>query len=175
MMRSFDSMARERTRARSLLWSAMLGLAAACGADEARVIPTTPEPLDGQECAACGMIVRDEPSPRAQIVHADGTRAFFCSLADLVAYQEVPSRHGALVHTWVETLPADLDPALHDVGLRPWSPAADAHYVLGLERRVMGTPALAYEREADASAVATRVSGRAMRWNEAMRALARHP
>lgn len=150
-------------------------LALACSTTETVEAPREPAALDGQECAACGMIVREEPSPRAQLVHRDGERAFFCSLADLVAYREVPSRHGEVVHTWVESLPAELDPAAHDAAAQPWIEAERAHFVLGIERRVMGTPGLSYAREEDARAVAERVGGRAMRWNEAMRALARRP
>lgn len=159
---------------RSLLCFTAFWLLAACASHEEEApIDRTPHAFDDHECASCGMIVREQPSPRAQAVHRDGERVFFCSLADLIAYQEAPSRHGQLVVTWVEALPVDLDPAADDVAPRPWIEADEAAVVLGVRReRVMGTPALTYASEADARAVAARVGGRTSDWRAAQRALA---
>lgn len=148
-------------------------IAGCAGAGAEVVVDRTPHAIDDHECASCGMIVREQPSPRGQAVHRDGERVFFCSLADLVAYQAAPSPHGRLVATWVEALPVELDPAAHDARPQPWIEASEATFVLGVERTVMGTPALTYASEADARAVAERVGGRALPWTDAQVALER--
>ena len=88
------------------------------------------------------MIVREQPSPRAQLVHADGTRVYFCAVADLLTYLQAPSPHGAAEAIFVEANDAGAeDPVAHDTARRPWIPAADARFVAGIQRpRVMGEP-----------------------------------
>ena len=67
--------------ARISLALALFVLCAACsrgGASSA--VERAAKDFDGDECAACGMIVREQPSPRAQAVHRDGERVYFCSI-----------------------------------------------------------------------------------------------
>ncbi len=150
-----------------LLIAALLALTA-CGSkdnDERPAAPAGPAAIETAECAACGMVVREQPAPRGQIVHRDGTRAFFCSLDDLRQYALAPSRHGEIVETYVETVADDLDPATTPVDERPWSDAADAHYVVGVSRPgIMGPPALAYASAAAAQAAAAKHAGRTLVW-----------
>jgi nitrous oxide reductase accessory protein NosL len=151
---------------------------AACGGQEqaSHGAAAQPEPIADHECGACGMIVREQPSPRGQVVHRDGTHVWLCSLADVVAYAAAPSPHGRVEQVWVETLAADVDPAANEVAQRPWARAAEAHYVLGVERdSVMGTAVLAFASAADASAAAARLGGRAASWDEIVRALGGTP
>lgn len=152
---------------------ATIGATIACNEREVEPVDVRAIAIEGHhECASCGMIIREQPSPRGQLVHRDGTRAFFCSLADLAAYHDMPSPHGRVLGAWVEALPVELDPAAHDVTEQAWIDVNAAHFVVGVApRRVMGTPALTYESADDASRVAARSGGRALRWQEAMRAL----
>jgi len=122
--------------------------------------------FDGEECAACGMIVREQPSPRAQLVHADGTRLYFCAIADMLTYLQAPSPHGAATAIHVEANdPAAGDPVAHDTGPRPWVAAASARFVVGIRReRVMGQPVLAYEDDGDAGRIARRLGGEVTDW-----------
>lgn len=128
---------------------------------EERDTPAVAAPIASSECAACGMIVREQPSPRAQLIHRDHTRAFFCSIADMLTYLRAPSPHGEATAFFVEVGdPASLDPLAYDTAPRPWIAAADAHYVVGVEReRVMGAPVLVYEHLADAERVAQELDG----------------
>lgn len=132
--------------------------------------PVGPAELDGQECAACGMIVREQPSPRGQLVHRDGTRSWFCSIADMLTYLEAPSPHGPAVEVFVEAMPPEADDPTHrHTEERPWIPAKDATFVRGFEReRIMGEPYLTYRTRADAERVAGQLQARATGW-EALR------
>lgn len=154
------------------------GVALGCGGegDRSGGSAAQPEPIADHECGACGMIVREQPSPRGQVVHHDGTHVWLCSLADLVAYSSAPSPHGRVEERWVETLAVDVDPAADDVAQRPWARVTDAHFVLGVQRdSVMGTAVLAFASDADAAAAASRLQGRAVAWDEVARALGGAP
>lgn len=124
-----------------------------CGSDtkpgEAAAI--VPEPLSDHACAVCGMLVRDQPAPRGQVVHRDGERAFTCSVADLLAYLQAPSPHGAASAVFVEVLPPDANPIELHTDAHEWTQATSAAYVVGIERAgIMGEPVLAY-REAESA------------------------
>lgn len=123
--------------------------------------------FDGSECAACGMIVREQPSPRAQAVHRDGERAFFCSVGEALTYLGIPSPHGAIVATYVEVMAADADPATDATERRPWLAAERASYVRGVVRpRVMGEAVLTYAAREDAARAATRFGGHVATWSQ---------
>jgi copper chaperone NosL len=156
---------------RVLIWALLLSGCSGSGGQAAEA-PVTAEPLGDHECGACGMIVREEPSPRAQLVHRDGTHVWFCSMTDVVAYMGAPSPHGAVRAVWVESLDVTVDPAADEVAARPWLRAADASYVLGVTReRVMGQAVLSFASEADATASAARLGGRVATWSEVVVAL----
>lgn len=127
-----------------------------------------PQALDGHECAACAMIVDEQPSPRGQLVHRDGTRAHFCSIADMITYLEAPSPHGPATHVFVEAMPADAEDRLaRDTSTRPWTTAKGAAFVTGFEReRIMGTPYLTYASSADARRAADELGARVVGWDE---------
>ena len=121
--------------------------------------------FDVDECAACGMLVRDQPAPRGQIVHRDGTRVFLCSLSDMTTYLGAPSAHGAPKGLFVEEIAPDFAPTELSSAPTPWLNAADAHYVVGVDRpRIMGTPALAYRAESDASRIAASHGASLVTW-----------
>jgi len=117
-------------------------------------------PIGLAECAACGMVVREQPAPRGQAVHRDGTRVFLCSLGDLAQYLRSPSPHGDVTDVFVEVLSASSDPTRSDVSEHAWVRAADAVYVIGVERKgIMGRPVLAYRSRADAEKAVARAGG----------------
>ena len=160
-------------------WALLLavGVGTACGSEagEGSGAAAQPEAFADHECGACGMIVREQPAPRAQVVHRDGTHVWFCSIADVVAYLDAPSPHGRIEHVWVETLGADaaaVDLGSSERAAHPWLDASDAFYVLGVARPdVMGAPVLVFNTAAGAAAAATRFDARAASWTEVLSTL----
>jgi len=127
----------------------------------------------GAECGACGMVVREQPAPRGQLVYHDGTRVFFCSLGDLVQYMQSPSPHGSVEQVYVEVLDPKADPHQPSTAPRPWEDADRAAFVLGVKRgHVMGEPVLAYASKSAAEAVAKRYGGRLVTWSAVRKELA---
>jgi len=123
--------------------------------------------FDGEECAACAMIVREQPAPRGQVVHANGEHAYFCSVADMLTYLTVASPHGEAVGVFVEVNdPSAEDPLALDERPKPWLKAEDAAFVVGIERaRVMGRPVLVYRTRAEAAAIAERLDAETTDWD----------
>lgn len=146
----------------------LAGTLSACGDPEAsqRAASHEAHPIDAQQCSACGMTVREQPAPRAQVIHRDETRLYFCAIGDLLAHLASPSPHGAVDAIFVETLSADANAEDADTGAHPWKPAAEAAYVVGVTRRVMGEPVLVYSSLSEAEASAARQPGaRALDWS----------
>lgn len=126
-----------------------------------------PLPIGDAACATCGMVVVQQPAPRAQLIHRDGARAFFCSLSDAVVYASNPSGHGKPTAIFVETLDPSADPEKTDAAARPWAPVESASFVVGIERTgIMGKPALAYAARDEAEQVAKRFGGTVVSWAE---------
>ncbi|MCK6553760.1 nitrous oxide reductase accessory protein NosL [Candidatus Binatia bacterium] len=126
-----------------------------------------PLPIGDAACATCGMVVVQQPAPRAQLIHRDGARAFFCSLSDAVVYASNPSGHGKPTAIFVETLDPRADPGKTDAAARPWAPVQSVSFVAGIERAgVMGKPALAYAARDEAEQVAKRFGGTVVSWAE---------
>jgi copper chaperone NosL len=129
-------------------------------------------PIEVHECAACGMVVREQPAPRAQLLHRDGTRRFFCSIGDMVQYAGGPSPHGRIEHVFVETLPSEVSTTTRSFEPHPWRHADQAHYVTGIERPgVMGPPVLVFASSNDAAQTAKRLNGRVVTWSELEQAI----
>lgn len=131
--------------------------------------PVEAQAIGPAECAACGMVVREQPAPRGQVVHRDGTRAHFCSIDDMLQYVHAPSPHGQVTDVFVETLEPGHDPADTSSEERPWakSDAAGVSYVRGVERPgIMGPPVLVYASRAAAEAAAKAHGGEVTSWPE---------
>ena len=152
---------------RACLWILLgVGLGACTRAAEGTDDPSrlAAEPFGAAECAACGMVVREQPAPRAQLIHRDGTRAHFCSVGDMLTYHDAPSPHGKPVRTFVEVSEPGAGAALSAAPL-PWQPAESAKYVLGVPRAgVMGLPTLAYADEPAARSAAQTLGGSVADW-----------
>ena len=144
------------------IWCVLAALSAGCepATDPDALAPAAPE-IDAQECAVCGMLVRDQPAPRARVIHRDGTEAWACSLGDLLVHLTAPSPHGRVTRVQVEVMQPDEDPAVRDVHAHAWVDADAAWYVVGVERRgIMAPPVLAYATREGAEAVARGHDGR---------------
>lgn len=154
-------MARAARFAPAIAVAALLVALVASGCDEEKqraseVAALRSESPGTAECAACSMVVREQPAPRGQVVHRDGTRRFVCSLADLAHYLDAPSKHGEARAIFVEVLDPSADPRRVSAAARPWVRAGQAHFVVGVKRpRVMGKPALAYRTRAEAERIAS--------------------
>lgn len=123
--------------------------------EDAASVAHAPVSIDDQEGAVCGMLVRDQSAPRAQVVHRDGERAFLCSVADMMVHLGAPSPHGSAQAVFIEVMKPGEDPLASHTGEHPWVPAEEATYVVGVERHgIMGEPVLAYESVGAARAVA---------------------
>ena len=128
-----------------------------CGEGEGATGSTerTATAVEDQACSVCGMLVRDQPAPRAQVVHHDGTKAFTCSLGDLLVHLSAPSPHGRADDVWVEVMAPTESPAERGTHAHRWIAASAAFYVVGVERRgIMGPPVLAYAERSHAESVA---------------------
>ena len=75
--------------------------------DEAGSVSLAPVEIADQAGAVCGMLVRDQSAPRAQVIHADGERSFLCSIGDLLVYLDAPSPHGDPLEVLVEVMEPD--------------------------------------------------------------------
>ncbi len=162
---------------RTITWASLfMGmLAAGCGDDAAtEATATGAVSFEHHECAACGMIVREQPAPRGQLIHRDGTRAHFCAISDLAVYVGAPSPHGAPTSIYVEVMAPDVTPDDLSTDELSWSPVGDVSFVIGdFERPVMGQPVLTFANEEEGSAAAARLDGRAIGWEGLLTELAR--
>ena len=137
------------------------------GKSEAAKASASAAPIGMAECAACNMVVHEQPAPRGQVVHRDGTREHLCSIGDMVQYLQAPSPHGSATSIFVEALEADFDPAKSDTKPRPWIPAESASYVVGVKReRIMGPAVLSYKERGQAETAAKKHGGKLASWQE---------
>jgi len=145
----------------TLLW-----LALACGgASTQAVANVSAAPIDGAECAVCGMTVGEQLAPRGQAVFRDGTHAHVCSVQELRALVQAPSSRGAPVAVYVEALPDDFDVATGSSAALPWISADEARFVYGASRpMIMGEPALVFADDAGAAAAARALGAGVVRW-----------
>ena len=151
----------------SLLLFVALGCATA---DNAGPIHLEPEPIGLAECAVCGMVVGEQPSPRGQLVYRDGSHAHVCSIEETRALISERGPRGAPVGLWVEDLPPEFDWAAMDTGPSDWIAAKEAYFVFGADRPlVMGVPVLTFGDRDEADRVADSLGTRAVSWSEVLR------
>jgi nitrous oxide reductase accessory protein NosL len=143
-----------------------------CGPSEdaGETVSLVPVAIDDQEGAVCGMLVRDQSAPRAQVIHPDGERSFLCSIGDLLAYLEVPSPSGEPLEVLVEVMEPEEDPLVSHPDPHPWMSAGEAAFVLGIHRRgIMGEPVLVYIDVETAEQVTAGTSARVVDFAELQR------
>jgi nitrous oxide reductase accessory protein NosL len=151
----------------SALLAATLATLVACGKDDAGAATVTASaaPLHGESCAACGMVMDEQPAPRGQVVYSDGHHAHACSIADLLLVAQTPSPHGKVVATFVEVQDAAADPVPSDAAVQPQERGEALHFVRGVARRgVMGAPVMAFRDAARAQAAAASHRGEVVDW-----------
>lgn len=144
-------MSRGRRTAYALLVAALV----ACG-DQERV-EVAPADLPGNEaCAVDGMLVAVHEGPKAQILRANGERAYYCDTKEVFAELLDPVRRRAVVGIWFQALD-DASWAAHADG---WSPAHGLHFVVGSRRMgAMGPTLVPYRDRARAVAFAEEHGG----------------
>jgi nitrous oxide reductase accessory protein NosL len=142
-------------RTAAALFALALFDSSGCGSGEISNSAEILEPIsiEDREDPVCGMLVRNQSAPRAQVHHRDGTNLAFCSLGDLLVHLSAPSRHGKVARIFVEVMRPDEDPMESHTGAHPWAPAADVFFVVGVPRRgIMGPPILSYRDATTATA-----------------------
>ena len=149
MHRPVDLAAIRSVIARSVLASVICVVLVGCSSEEAATGPAAShgaQSLAGTEGAVCGMVVSEQPAPRAQVVHRDGTRLFLCGIGDLLVHLEARSPHGAPIEIYVEAMEIDEDPRDIDLSEHEWIRAEDAIFRIGDERPhlIMGEPVMVY-------------------------------
>ena len=144
--------------------------------DHSSIVPINIGP---EVCGACGMVVREQPAPRAQAVHRDGTRVYFCSIGDMIQYIVTPSPHGKVKRTFVEVLSPDVQLSSHDTHPHEWYDARQAHYVLGVKRSgIMGPPVFIFASSDEAEYASKHLDGQIYSWSNLTNAVllaAEHP
>jgi nitrous oxide reductase accessory protein NosL len=123
-----------------------------------------PETIDVQSCAACGMVVAEQPAPRAQLFHRNGKAVHLCSIGDLLHYLDAPHPEGEAQAIFVEAL--DADSGLQgNSGPHPFVAADSAWFVRGVKRQhVMGEPVLSYTTRSLAEKAASEHQGKLVDW-----------
>jgi len=128
-------------------------------------VDVTPVAIGEAECAVCGMMVGEQPSPRGQLTYRDGSRDFVCSIEELRAMAQQRTAKGHPVGVFVEALPVSFEPETNSSVQQPWVPASEAWFVFGTTRQgVMGEPVLSFTTEETAAAFAERVHTTPVDW-----------
>ncbi|MBT8037207.1 MAG: nitrous oxide reductase accessory protein NosL [Verrucomicrobiae bacterium] len=123
--------------------------------------------VETETCSACGMVVREQPAPRGQVVFRDGSREFLCAIDDLVRFLEVPSPKGKPVKIFAEVMADGHDIADMDASTKPWLEADKVFFVTGIERGgVMGAPALTYQTKEAAQKAAEKFNGKVVTFKQ---------
>jgi len=136
-----------------------------CGGGESADEAVAAENIGLDSCVLCSMTVAEQPAPRAQVVHRDGTRIFLCAASELGPYLEAPSSHGKPSAVFVEVLAPGDDGSEVSNGIHPWVLSGTASYVIeGPRRPVMGKPVLAFAKRIDAEEVASAIGGSVVAW-----------
>ncbi len=122
------------------------------------------------ECAVCGMYVMNQAAPRAQILHRNGERVFFCSIGDMLVYNQTPSPLGKPEKIWVEAVGKDMQLEITGPEGDPWIDHEEAHYVTGIQREmVMGYPVIALQSKVDSEYLQKLNGGQLANWEQLLK------
>jgi copper chaperone NosL len=139
----------------------------ACSLTPEPQLSLEPEPIGTSECAVCGMVVREQPAPRGQLIYGDGDHAFTCSLHGLHLLVRAPDPQGKPVAIYVEALEPSFDWTQSSTAPLPWVSANEAYFVAGAKRElVMGPPLLSYAEVEAAQGSANQLGVRPLRWKD---------
>jgi len=126
-----------------------------------------PKNADTETCAACGMVIREQPAPRGQVIHRNGDRRFLCSIDDLLQYLEVPSPSGKPARIYSEVMPEAHALEDMDTSFQSWEEAAALFYVTGIDRQgVMGAPVMSYQSKEAADKAAENFGGKVLTFEQ---------
>ncbi len=117
------------------------------------------------ECSICGMYISNQPAPRAQILHRNGEHLFFCSIGDMLTYNQIPSPLGKPVKIWVETLEKEANPLISNIEQHQWIDHKKAYYVTKIVRSmVMGYPVVALQSKSASALMQKQYGGELSTW-----------
>jgi copper chaperone NosL len=136
-------------------------LLAACG----REIQTASalEPNGDTACAVDGMLLKDFPGPKAQIIYAEGKPDFFCDLMDLFSMVLSPEQKRKVAAVFVQDMgKTDWD---HPQG--NWIDAKTAIYVAGSKKPgSMGMTFGSFSKMQDAQSFVKAEGGKIVRFDQ---------
>jgi copper chaperone NosL len=139
----------------------LLALLAACS-DAARTVAAR-DPADDAACALDGMVLKDFPGPKAQIVYQDGQIAVFCSLTELFEVLYSGESKRAIQALYVQ----DMGQADWQQPRGHWIDARKALFVVGSRKMgAMGPTFGAFAQQQDAQAFSAREGGRVLQFSE---------
>lgn len=138
----------------------MVAVLAACGGPAA---PTVIAPVDIDDSTVCvldGMLLADQPGPKAQIRYAGREQPeFFCDTVEMFNVYLGPEQVRAVQALFVQ----DMGKADWDEPQGHWIDAKSAYYVVGASRRgSMGPTIASFALEADAQQFAAQYGGRVL-------------
>ena len=151
---------------------AILCLLALASCQQKEALASTSEstqPIDAETdtCAACGMVIREQPAPRGQVIHRNGDRQFLCSIDDLLQYLDLPSPSGKPISIYCEVIPDAQPPSDMETSFQAWKEASSLFYVVGIKRKgVMGAPVMSYSTTKAAENAAKNFGGKVVTFEQ---------
>jgi copper chaperone NosL len=110
-------------------------------------------------CAVDGMLLLNHPGPKAQIVHSDGTRTFYCDVREALEARHDPEQGHTVAQVFVQPMDG------RDWAARPdgWAELERLHLVLGSRRMGhMGPTVVPFRQRAAADAFSAAEGGRVL-------------
>jgi copper chaperone NosL len=121
------------------------------------------EPSDDTACAVDGMLLKDFPGPKAQIIYAEGKPDFFCDLMDLFSMMLSPEQKRKVAAAFVQ----DMGKTDWDHPRGNWIDARTAIYVAGSKKPgSMGRTFGSFSNLQDAEAFMKTEGGRIVRFDQ---------
>jgi copper chaperone NosL len=121
------------------------------------------EPGGDTACALDGMLLKDFPGPKAQIVYAEGKPDFFCDLMDLFSTVLVPEQKRRVAAMFVQ----DMGKTGWEHPQGNWIDAKTAIYVAGSKKLgSMGTTFGSFANMQDAQAFMKTEGGKIVRFDQ---------
>lgn len=137
-------------------------------AQQASVGPV--DPASGEQCQLDGMVLRDYPGPKGQILYADGSIEYFCDTIELLSLYLAPEQVRKVAGVYTQDMAkTDWDaPAGH------WIDASKAFYVQGSSRTgSMGPTFASFSTRADAEKFAGEFGGKVLAFSDITPAMVR--
>jgi copper chaperone NosL len=150
-----------RTQAAKIAGYFLVLLLAACSRTTQPIVAL--EPNGDTACAVDGMLLKDFPGPKAQIVYAEGKPDFFCDLMDLFSTVLIPEQRRQVAAVFVQ----DMGKTNWEHPQGNWIDAKTAIYVAGSKKPgSMGATFGSFGSMQDAQAFVKAEGGRIVRFDQ---------